>query len=182
MKLDATVIVGANNELVQLRGPFYELLLLTDDYFALKRRDPRKQLYVGRSFANQAGDEVLFEQLAPRTLEYLKTARRAPTMAKVEVWHRNRNTDLPDEGTVLSAASFTQVGQFLLLPGDDEDLLEEAYGCSQNLNHPWAPRKQGVGYRSTSVCDVLVLTQPGQANSTAYQVLPVGFEPVTFQR
>ena len=180
MKLDAVIIVGPQNEILQLRGPFFSLVQLAHDCLAIGRGSAVKPQYAGRSYANTDGEEVLFEQLTPQTLHVLRQSSELPLLARVSVWHKKTpDYRADDEGAVIATDAYALVGQFLLVADEPEVVLDEAYAGSQNLMHGWTPLKNGKGCRSTSVGDVLVLQLPKQ-DPVAYQVAPVGFQSVTF--
>lgn len=185
MKLDAHVIVGADNETLLARSYTYPLSRLIEGYFVFReQRGAGRPVYVGRSIVDTAGRELMLEQFTPRTIEALSQGLITGSgLSRVEVWHKVtpdfRETDLES----LQKVGFKQVGQFLLAPAEEEALLDEAYGCSQNLTHSWVPLKDGKGCRSTSVGDVLVLhvATLEAVSQKAFQVMPVGFEEVSFQ-
>lgn len=186
MKLDAHAIVGANNETLLVRGAQYPLSRLVKDYEALLRGfESVAPLFVGRSFVDTHGNEVLFEQLTPRALQVLAGAESAATLMTCEVWHKVH----PDfrailDGDALTVTDFKQVSRFLMAPeADDEALLDEAYARSQNVTTYWVPVKNGKGCRSTSVGDVLVLyrNHDDTVVRQAYLVDSVGFQAVQFQ-
>lgn len=186
MKLDAHVIVGAQNETLLVRGAQYPLSRLVKDYRAMgKGFESVGPLFVGRSFIDSHGDEVLFEQLTPSAIRVLESTENSAALVTCEVWHKMR----PDfraalEGEALAVPDFKRVSQFILANDTEEEaLLDEAYVCSQNLTAFWVPLKDGKGCRSTSVGDVLVLyrSQNDAIVRQAYQVVSVGFQEVQFK-
>lgn len=185
MKLDANVIVGANNETLLVRSKAYSLTRLAQDWQVLQAKaEPECRLTVGRSFADEAGREVMLEQIPTRVLQaLLEMPQSPPALVRVEVWQATQPCfRAQPTGTPVAMSGFTQVGQFLLLEESPEDMLESAYLLSQNLSASWVPLKNGKGCRSTSVGDVLVmyLREGDTPVRQAYQVVAVGFEAVEF--
>lgn len=177
MKLDAVAIVNETNDTLWVRSGTFSLAQAGQ---VLQTLSPGKNpsLQIVRSYVDEHGREVRAELATGYALA--RNAGKEGQGVCVEIWQANRPTfRSPEAFSSLSPSNFTNVAQLLLLQEEGaakDDVLDEAYFRTQNLDFSWNPLR---GTRSTSVGDVLVLRTEAQAE--AYVVDIVGFSLIDFQ-
>ena len=174
-RIDALAIVTDRNETLWVRSGTFPLRQALESLSALRVTQPGP-LYLLQSVTDEHGKELFARYVSPDYCQVLEQSAEQPQAWVAEIWHKTEPSFFASSTGVANRADFEHRADVILADAATlDDVLEAAYGFSQNIFHPWNPAK---GSRSTSVGDVVVLRRGDEVQ--AHEVASCGFAPVQF--